>query len=114
MVDSCTIGPPMSRHFDPDSRQYFNTALDAVYTGKCKVQRPERPVDRDVGGDDPGVADIEVHVPMSATGIERNHVVTVVLAALDVELIGRRFRVESVPAKSMSTARRLPCVEVTS
>lgn len=113
MVDECTIGPSSSRSFNVTTRDYDDdAAAGAVYTGKCKVQRPGRATDAEIGGDELGRADLEVHVPTGTTGIERGHMVMVTAAAVDGGLVGRRFRVLNVPRKSFATALRLPCEEV--
>lgn len=71
------------------------------------------------------IGDVEVpviqgglHIPLSAPvpderpGHQWEYVVTAVGRADDPALLGRRYRVVSVPAKSYATARRLDVVEV--
>lgn len=55
-----------------------------------------------------------LHIPLSARvpDVRWEYVVTAVGAGADPALLGRRFRVVSVPAKSFATARRLDVVEV--
>lgn len=57
-----------------------------------------------------------LHIPLSAPVPERKweYVVTAVGPADDPALLGRRYWVASVPAKSYATARRLDVVEVPS
>ena len=113
MVDACEIGPPPQTTFSRDVGDYITASAAPVYVGVCKIQRPARARDADAGGDDPGVGDLEVHVPAGTDGIERNHVVTITAASLDAELVDRTFRVLNVPARTFATAIRLPCQEIT-
>lgn len=57
-----------------------------------------------------------LHIPVGAPlpAIRWECVVTAVGAGADPALLGRRYRVVSVPAKSYATARRLDVVEVPS
>ena len=68
----------------------------------------------DVGGEQRPVMSAGLHIPPSATLPERGweYVVTAVGDLDDPSLVGRRFRVVDVPAKSQATARRLDVVEV--
>lgn len=68
-----------------------------------------------VGGVEREVLRGALHIPMS-TGlpeIDWEFVCTAVGASSDASLLGRRWRVVDVPAKSYATARRLDVVEVT-
>jgi hypothetical protein len=78
------------------------TARDAI-TRTVTVGDVERPVVSE-----------GLHLPLSSTlpAIGWQYEVTEVGAEDDPELMGRRFQVVSVPAKSFATARRLDVVEV--
>jgi hypothetical protein len=85
-----------------------------VYQGKCRVQR------RNVAEQTPEAGErtvttqaVEVHIPVSATGVQVGDVGTVLTASMDSELVGRRFRVTGLAHKTFATARRLRCEEVT-
>jgi hypothetical protein len=80
-----------------------STARDAV-TRSVSVGDVERPV-----------VDEGLHIPLSAPlpKIGWQYEVTAVGPSDDPALLGRRFQVVSVPAKSFATARRLDVVEVT-
>jgi hypothetical protein len=80
-----------------------STARDAV-TRSVSVGDVERPV-----------VDEGLHIPLSAPlpSIGWQYEVTAVGPSDDPALLGRRFQVVSVPAKSFATARRLDVVEVT-
>lgn len=70
----------------------------------------------DVGGVERPVVDGGLHIPLSATipAIGWEFVCTAVGPVTDPALVGRRWRVVDVPAKSHATARRLDVVEVPS
>lgn len=72
-----------------------------------------------VGGVSRAVMRAGLHVPVSADlpvagdrGVGWEYVVSAVGASDDPTLLGRRFLVVGVPAKSFATARRLDVVEV--
>jgi hypothetical protein len=68
----------------------------------------------DVGGVERPVVDGGLHIPLDAPVPERGweYVCDAVGPASDPSLVGRRWRVVDVPAKSFATARRLDVVEV--
>lgn len=72
-----------------------------------------------VGGTDRPVMEAGLHIPISSSvpvagdrGIGWEYVVTAIGPASDPSLLGRRFLVVGVPAKSYATARRLDVCEV--
>lgn len=67
-----------------------------------------------VGGVERPVVEGGLHIPLSAALPERDweFVCTAVGPSSDPSLLGRRWRVIDVPAKSYATARRLDVVEV--
>lgn len=69
-----------------------------------------------VGGVERPVVEGGLHIPLSAPlpAIGWEFVCDEVGPASDPSLVGRRWRVVDVPAKSFATARRLDVVEVTS
>lgn len=73
-----------------------------------------------VGGTDRPVIEGGLHIPLSAAvpiagdrGVGWEYCVTAVGDESDPALVGRRYLVVGVPAKSYATARRLDVVEVT-
>lgn len=68
-----------------------------------------------IGGVERPVLNGGLHIPLGAPlpAIGWEYVCTAVDAASDPSLLGRRWRVVDVPAKSFATARRLDVVEVT-
>lgn len=112
MQDSCTItraGGGSS--FDPATGTYTDPASTTVYTGKCRV-KPRNLVDRTVQAGEQQVSlwPFEVSVPVSATDVDLDDVVTVT-GSIDPSLVGRTLRVRSVARGTFLTARRLDCEE---
>lgn len=114
MLDACTItragtGGPV---FDPDTGEYTEPTPTTVYSGACKVQARTSVSTSAVGGELLTMMQVEVHVPMSVTGVQVNDVVTITASVNDAALVDRGYRVTDDPAKSFATARRLRCEEV--
>jgi hypothetical protein len=67
-----------------------------------------------IGGEDRVVMDGGLHIPLDAPvpSIGWEYLCTDVGGSSDQSLLGRRWRVVDVPAKSAATARRLDVVEV--
>lgn len=85
-----------------------------VYSGPCKIQRQRvAPQDPEAGERTVTVEQVEVHLPVSATGVRVGDVGTIGSAALDPALVGRSFRAAGLFHKTYATARRLRCDEVT-
>jgi hypothetical protein len=102
-----------------DVNGYEVPAFTAQGSTKGKVQSRNREGDTNtrmirVGDVDRPVIEGGLHIPLSATvpGIGWEYVCTAVGALSDVALLGRRWRVVDVPAKTYATARRLDVVEV--
>lgn len=113
MQDSCTITRAGSgtSTFDPATGTYTDPASTTVYTGKCRV-KPRNLVDRTVQAGEQQVSlwSFEVSVPVSATDVDLDDVVTVT-GSIDPSLVGRTLRVRSVARGTFLTARRLDCEE---
>lgn len=84
-----------------------------IYSGRCKVQsRATVPQADEVGGRAASTVRIEIHLPVKGTEtVAVGDVVDMTAAKLDAALVGKRFRVVTVPEKSYATARRLLCEE---
>jgi hypothetical protein len=115
MVDTCTIGTLEAATFDSGTGTFTPGTIDPVYTGKCRVQVVDslNAQEPRVGERQLTIQQLVLSVPTAAAGIEVGQVVELLTAALDPELVGRRFRVVGTHAKSHATARRLQCEEVT-
>lgn len=115
MVDTCTIGTPGAASFDSNTGTYTPPIITPVYTGKCRVQVVDslNAGTPEVGERELTIQNLILQVPISATGIQVGHVAEITAAALDPELVDRRYQVVATHAKTHATARRLQCREVT-
>jgi hypothetical protein len=90
-------------------------ASTLVYVGPCKVQSQDAlPQAGEVAGREAVTQRYRLDLPVAVTVVRVGDVATITEAALDAELLGRRFRVAGQHHKSQATARRLPVEEVTS
>lgn len=113
MVDTITITRVTGRTLSETAGQYVGTTVE-VYSGKARLQMPAYTPHEAT----PTAAHHEyvqqrahVQVPISATGIQTDDVVTVT-AALDPENVGKVLRVAVEQTKTHATMRRLPVVEL--
>lgn len=115
MEDACLVTRPGSRTgTDPVTGKDVISAALQVYAGPCRVQLPGSQEDvRRAGDRSWTVQRLTLSLPMSAASVEVGDVVEVTATALDLGLLGRRYRVVESFAKTHATARRLSCEEVT-
>jgi len=114
MTDSCTIRRVTGTVTDPDTGRVTPT-YTSVYEGRCRVQQQQvqaRAVE-------PGEAHLlmlrlEVHLPMSVTGVAAGDEVVITASTHDPDLVSRVFVVRELAHKSHATARRLGVEEKTS
>lgn len=114
MVDRCDISRPGSGTpvTDPETGE-VTVPREAVYTGRCRVQtRRPYPSNPEAGEHAWTTVVLEVHLPVSATGIRVGDTVTVT-DSFDPGNVGRTFRVRSDDRKTYQTALRLLVEEVT-
>jgi hypothetical protein len=114
MRDACTItraGTPVTN----DATGQVTNTPTTVYSGKCRVQQTV-PVSKpgNVGQAAVWLQRLELQVPMTATGIQSDDLVTITASALDADLVGRTFHVRELGHKSHMTSRRVQLEEVTS
>jgi hypothetical protein len=115
MLDACTVTRVGSSSTDPETGVITPT-LTTVYTGKCKVQQAAVPSGSptDIGEASVQLLQLQVHLPVSAVGVQADDTITVTASALDPELVGRVFVVRGTAHKSYLTARRLAVQEADS
>jgi hypothetical protein len=116
MVDTCTIRRLASTSTDSETGVITPT-YTTVYSGACKVQarQPQsnaRP--HDLGEAAILVAHLELHLPMTATGVASDDLVNITASAHDPELLARSWHITSLAHKSFLSARRFSMTEVTS
>lgn len=116
MRDSCVIRRITSTSGDDFSGVSTPTYLNPdPYSGKCRVQqRTVTDTRYDVGEDSVQLQSMELHLPMSATGLQVNDQVTITSSAQDPDLVGRVFLVRDLFHKTDATARRVGVTERTS
>ena len=112
MVDACQVVRVAGQVTDPVTGVVSDEYV-MVYEGPCRVQA------RALQGQAPRVGEyaasilrLEVHLPVSVTGVAVGDVVGVTGSA-DPDLLGRKFTVTGLSHKSLLTARRLAVEEVT-
>lgn len=112
MVDTCTITRADGTETTDPGTGIVTPGGSTIYTGPCRVQvRALVAQSPEAGEVQLSVGQVEMQIPMAVTGVRTGDVATILTAALDPDLVGRRFRV-SVPAhKTHATARRLSCTE---
>lgn len=116
MIDACIIRRSGgARVFDPNTGTYTTPASSIVYQGPCQVQIATLgdAATPDVEGGGTTVQQLVVKLPVDDTEYRVQDVVEVTSSILDETLVGRRFRVAGLHAKTFATARRLQCDEVT-
>jgi len=112
MLDTCTITRTTGSTTEPDSGVVTPTTTQ-VYAGKCKVQQSAgEGSPKELGEASVQMTQLQLHVPMSATGVAVDDVATITAAALDPDLVGKRFTVRGPLRASLKTARRLSVQEV--
>ena len=115
MVDSFTAFAPTTGEVDG----FRETTWQPRGTTRGKVAGTSRQADTNtrtvaVGGLERPVIDGGLHIPLDAAlpEIGWQYECTAVSNVSDPTLLGRRWQVVDVPAKSLATARRLDVVEV--
>ena len=121
MVASCEIRKPSTfGELAPDTGLRPETPGALVYGpgvaphfGRCKVQTYEAHESTpDSGGHQYSVQRYSVHIPAAAE-VDVDDMVTITAAALDPNLVGRRYRIAGYLHKTFATANRLQVDEVT-
>lgn len=118
MLDACVIRRTTGTVTDQDTGTTTPT-YSTLYTGPCKLQRQvgasgPRLVE-DVGEAARVLVDVELHLPIAASGgLADGDEATMTAAAYDADLVGTVFRIAGPARGSMKTARRLAVTEVAS
>lgn len=114
MVDACTIERQTG---ETTTGGVITPTYSPVYTGKCRLQvQAEAGQGTDVGEAYRIVRRIVLSLPF-VTATEQlleGDRVTMTAASLDASLVGRRYTLRDVLAKTHATARRATLLEVTS
>lgn len=115
MIDTVTVQHRTGESTDPDTGLITPT-YSTIYTGKAKIQHGGT---RPAGTAQRGEASIQIthaqlHVPMTAVGIQADDVATCTASTLDPELVGRVFVIRAASHKTFLTARRYDMEDVDS
>lgn len=114
MVDEVLIEHLSGQTTDPDTGVITPT-WTTVYSGKCKVaQAAASGSPENVGEATVMASELQLHLPISATGVTTDDRATVVTSTLDPDLAGRKFTIRAPMHKTYATARRLPLQELSS
>lgn len=114
MVDTCVIKRRISHTTNADTGQ-ITVNYSTIYTGNCRVQERsmfDRP--HTVGEAFVTMLAVEVQLPMSATGVDTDDIITILTAAQDPDLVGRVFTVRGHNHRTFTTMRRFQCLEINS
>jgi Family of unknown function (DUF6093) len=115
MIDAVVVKHRTGESTDPDTGVVTPT-FSTIYTGKAKIQHGGT---RPAGTKELGQASIQVthaqlHLPMSATGVQADDTATVTASTLDPELVGKVFVIRAASHKTYLTARRYDMEDVDS
>lgn len=109
MLDTCLIQRPGDAvTVDAD----VTTPYTTVYEGKCKLQsqRPW-PSNPDAGGHQWTVVPLELHLPVTASGIQPDDLVEIT-ASVDGLNVGRKLSIQAADRKTLQTALRFLVKEI--
>jgi len=119
MVDTCTITDPATEvrgALNTSTGTYaVATPATAVYTGACRVRlmSPGNGQTIEAGDADLAAALPSVQIPVSGSeSVRVGHMVEITAAAYDTDLVGRKFRVESISHYTHAVKRTLLCKEM--
>lgn len=113
MTDTCTVqrqtGSSMS-----EVTLIVTPTYSTIYTGKCRVRTASSEVMVDVGDRAASLHNYTVSIPVSATILAPDDLVTITASGLDPAQPGLTLRILGALHGSQMTARRFLCQEVTS
>jgi hypothetical protein len=113
MVDMCVVRRRTGQTTAPTG--VITPTFSTVYTGKCRIQADsETGAERDVGQARIMITRLTLQIPIAAPALKDGDEVTISVSLYDDRLVGRKYTVRDVPAKTEATARRVGMIEVTS
>lgn len=113
MADTCVIRRVTGRTTDPDTGASTPTYA-TLYDGPCKIQSTKAEAGRQETGEDfLLLLRLELHLPMSVTGLDVGDEATITASAYDPDLPGRTFKIHDLMHKTWATARRYGVIEKT-
>lgn len=114
MVDTCMVQRLATSSTDRETGQITST-YTTIYSGQCRIrQRVPRAQPKTVGEAQVFEARLELHIPVTVTGVASDDVVTVTASLHDQDLLGRVWHIREIAHASYLSARRFSMIEVTS
>ena len=114
MVDTCLIQRPAAVASNPETG-YTTTTYTTIYSGVCRVQqRTVLARQFTVGEATVYMSRLELHVPVTITGILADDIISITASVHDQDLIGRKWHVSELGHKTYESARRFAMVEILS
>ncbi len=113
MTETLTIGAETFAT-DQVTGDAVRSVADPVYSDIGQIVFPSTVVsERDTQGQHVATTSPMLKLPTSVGGVVKGHVVRVTASSSDSTLVGRWFRVKSLPQSGQVTAHRYPLEEVT-
>lgn len=114
MVDTCSVTRLTSTITDAETG-VTTPVYSTIYTGVCRIQQ------RSILARAFNVAEaqvymgrLELHIPVSVTGVLSDDVLTVLTSRHDADLVNRVFSVRELGHKTYESARRFSIIEISS
>ncbi len=115
MTDTCTITRGIGTGQVDDNTGVITSTEQEIYTGKCRLQeRAVHASDQSPGQDHQLLTRLELHLPITVTGLKGTDRVRITASAHDPELVGQVLLVRDLAAKTDATARRIGVTRRTS
>lgn len=115
MLDTVVVKHKTGEATDAETGHTTPT-YSTVYSGPGKIQQGGAASGRphELGEASVQLVTFQLHLPVSATGVQVDDVATVTASTLDPDLVGKSFTIRSVAHKTFLTARRMDVEELTS
>lgn len=106
MTDTCKVVRAVQGAFN-ESTGKRQVTLTEVYSGPCRVKHPTTAAKpAEAGSQLLVMSALEVHLPVTATGVRAEDVVEITASATRAEQAGRRFKIVAPFDGSQTTALR--------
>lgn len=114
MVDTCTITRLVSTSTNPETGQ-VTPIYTTIYAGVCRIQQRSILARAfNVAEAEQYMVRLELHLPMTAVGVNADDITTMNTSLHDADLVGRLFRTRVLGHKTYASARRFELIEVLS
>jgi len=115
MQDTCTIRRPTGDETTDPNTGEITPTYETLYQGKCRIQQQAMQAQQqDAGEAYLLMVRLEVHLPITVTGLQPDDEVLVTTSISDPDLPDRTFYIRDLAHASEKTARRVGVVERTS